>query len=71
MLPHIETMSFAKRPRSPSAQSLDKAMRTRRFLQWVCENEALLDRVLPKTSERPPSLWSRLTRSADRTPRSM
>ncbi len=68
MLPKIEALDFGRTPRSPSARSIEKAQRLRRFMQWVCENEALLDRVLRKpedkparsvTSSRMPRLWKR------------
>ncbi len=53
MLAQIEGLDFTRSPRSPSAKSIEQALRLRRFMQWVCENESLLDRVLRKPEDKP------------------
>jgi len=58
MLGQIEALDFSRQPRSPSPRSLEQAKRWRRFMQWVCENEALLDRVLKKPEPKPDGLLS-------------
>jgi hypothetical protein len=60
MLPQLEALDFDRTPRSPSQKSLDKAQGLRRVIQWVCENEPLLDRLMPPPEDRPPSWIGRL-----------
>jgi hypothetical protein len=71
MLPALQALDWNKEPPlHASQQGLDAWQRTRRFLRWACENERLIDRVLPGTTgidRRPAGFLSRLlSRQADR-----
>lgn len=56
MLAALRALDWNRQPPlTPSQQGLDSWQRTRRFLRWACENERLIDRVLPRAEQTKPS----------------
>ncbi len=72
MLQALRALDWSREaPLNGSAQGLETWQRTRRFLRWACENERLIDRVLPRVSdEKPQGLLSRLLSRGRERPRS-